>query len=93
MTRFVKENGKWSNGGMWGYGYQWWSGRRPNGRRIVAGIGNGYQRLFILPEERLVVTMFAGEYDRFDLRRLGQGSNRWVERRSPGHVRVPSGLA
>jgi hypothetical protein len=35
-----------------------------DGRRLVAARGNGNQRIFILPEERLVVTIFAGEYNR-----------------------------
>jgi CubicO group peptidase (beta-lactamase class C family) len=64
MTRFVEEIADWSRGGIWGYGYQWWVGRLPGGERIVAGFGNGNQRLFILPEERFVVTILAGEYNR-----------------------------
>jgi CubicO group peptidase (beta-lactamase class C family) len=66
MTRHVPEIGLWSNGGMWGYGYQWWVGSLPSGKRIVAGVGNGNQRLFIIPEDRLVVTIFAGEYYKFE---------------------------
>jgi len=66
MTRHVPEIGIWSNGGMWGYGYQWWTGRFPDGPTVVAAVGNGNQRLFILPEERLVVTVLAGEYNSFE---------------------------
>ena len=65
-TRHVAENGPWSNGGIWGYGYQWWVGDLPQGVRVIAGWGNGNQRLFIMPGEGLVVTILAGQYDRFE---------------------------
>jgi CubicO group peptidase (beta-lactamase class C family) len=48
------------------YGYQWWMGAvQGNGTTHVwrAGVGNGGQRLFIVPELDLVVVMTAGEYD------------------------------
>jgi len=48
-----------------GYGYQWWTGRVPwRGRALgwSAGVGNGGQRLFIVPELDLVVVTTAGEY-------------------------------
>lgn len=61
-TRHVAETGiQW-----WSYGYQWWVGDLPTGGRVIAGVGNGNQRLFILPGERLVVTIFSGEYNRFE---------------------------
>ncbi len=66
ITRHVEEIGDWSRGGIWGYGYQWWVGDLPSGERVVAGVGNGNQRLFILPAERLVVTVLAGEYNVFE---------------------------
>jgi CubicO group peptidase (beta-lactamase class C family) len=56
----------WSGGGVWGYGYQWWIGKLRSGETVVAGFGNGNQRLFILPKERLAVSIFAGEYNRFE---------------------------
>ncbi|UCF38229.1 MAG: serine hydrolase [Acidobacteriota bacterium] len=62
--RHVQEIGDWSMDGVWGYGYQWWVGDLPDGPRVVAGFGNGNQRLFIIPEEELVITIFAGEYNR-----------------------------
>ena len=46
-----------------GYGYQWWVGELPSGERVVFGIGVGDQLLFVLPGERLVVTIFAGQYN------------------------------
>jgi CubicO group peptidase (beta-lactamase class C family) len=64
--RHVREIGEWSNDGMWGYGYQWWVGAQRDGHVVIAGVGNGNQRLFVLPADRLVVTVFAGEYNRFE---------------------------
>ena len=61
--RFVKETARWSEDGRWGYGYQWWIGTLPNGPKVIAGVGNGNQRLFIVPDAKLVVTIFAGEYN------------------------------
>lgn len=55
----------WSGGGIYGYGYQWWHARFPQGYTAIAAVGNGNQRIFVLPEERLVVTIFAGEYNKF----------------------------
>jgi CubicO group peptidase (beta-lactamase class C family) len=47
-----------------GYGYQWWVGAL-DGYDVVAARGNGNQRVFIVPEERLAITVFAGEYNKF----------------------------
>jgi CubicO group peptidase (beta-lactamase class C family) len=63
--RHVPEIGDWSSRGMWGYGYQWWVGDFPSGQRVVAGVGNGNQRLFVVPSEKLTVTVFAGQYNAF----------------------------
>lgn len=65
-TRHVPVIGEWSDDGVWGYGYQWWVGDLPGYSRMIAGVGNGNQRLFILPEEGLVITILAGEYNRFE---------------------------
>jgi CubicO group peptidase (beta-lactamase class C family) len=57
---------KWSSGGIYGYGYQWWHGKFKKGWgefTAIAGVGNGGQRLFIVPEKKLVVTVFAGNYN------------------------------
>lgn len=56
----------WSDDGVWGYGYQWWIGDLKTGERVVTAVGNGNQRLFILPKERLAVSIFAGEYNKFE---------------------------
>ena len=61
--RDVAEISEWDDGGIWGYGYQWWVGDLATGQRVVAGFGNGGQRLFILPGEDLVITVFAGRYN------------------------------
>jgi CubicO group peptidase (beta-lactamase class C family) len=47
------------------YGYQWWQGRSLlNGREVpwVAAIGNGGQRIIVVPELNLVVAITAGLY-------------------------------
>ncbi|HMA96718.1 MAG TPA: serine hydrolase [Polyangiaceae bacterium] len=64
--RHVKEAGAWSQGGVWGYGYQFWVGGFSEGYDVVAARGNGDQNVFILKKEGLVVTTFAGAYNRFD---------------------------
>lgn len=62
----VAETGDWRSDGLRGYGYQWWVGDFPESVRVLAGVGNGNRRLFIIPQERLVVTVLAGEYNRFE---------------------------
>ncbi|GAA2213097.1 serine hydrolase domain-containing protein [Nonomuraea monospora] len=51
--RVVLEGGGW-------YGYQWYL----SGDGRAEGIGNGGQRLVVVPSEGLVVAVTAGEYDR-----------------------------
>jgi CubicO group peptidase (beta-lactamase class C family) len=51
--------------GLFFYGYQWWLGRSLIGRREIdwiAGVGLGGQRLFIVPDQDLVVAVTAGLY-------------------------------
>ena len=55
----------WSLDGIYGYGYQWWPAdfRAEYGEfSALAGVGYGGQRLFIIPEKDMVVTIFAGNY-------------------------------
>ena len=51
-------------GGRYGYGYQWWVGRSRSfpPYTIVAAMGYGGQRAFVVPERHLVVTVLAGNY-------------------------------
>ena len=35
------------------------------GYRIIRAVGNGDQRIFIVPEKEIVVTVFAGNYNNF----------------------------
>ena len=49
-----------------GYGYQWWLGRVTwRGREVnwASAIGNGGQRIFVVPELSLGVVITAGDYD------------------------------
>lgn len=49
----------------YGYGYQWWVRTHAIGGRtvrVVQAIGNGGQRLYVVPALQLVVAMTAGDY-------------------------------
>ena len=61
--------------GIYGYGFQWWPGRSNSipAYKIIAGFGLGGQQLLVVPELHLVVTVFAGNYDRH-----GQELFNWV---------------
>ncbi|MEO1020654.1 MAG: serine hydrolase [Pseudomonadota bacterium] len=49
------------------YGYQWWLGRgRGDGRRWMAGFGNGGQRLVVIPDLDLTIVIFVGNYNQLD---------------------------
>ena len=65
MRRHVQSIGDWHGTAAWGYGYQWWIGH-PAGYDVATARGNGNQRVFIVAKERLVVTVFAGEYNKFE---------------------------
>ena len=55
----------WSLDGIYGYGYQWWPAnfRGEYGEfSATSGVGYGGQRLFVIPEKDMVVTIFAGNY-------------------------------
>jgi len=66
LQRHVQSIGNWHGAAdAWGYGYQWWIGR-PEGYDVAAARGNGNQRVFVIAKERLVLTVFAGEYNKFE---------------------------
>lgn len=49
------------------YGYHWWLGKsKANGQRWIGAIGNGGQRLYVIPSVRLVVVITAGNYNKRD---------------------------
>ncbi len=55
----------WSLDGVYGYGYQWWHAdfRGQYGSfSAITGVGYGGQRLFVIPQMDVVVTIFAGNY-------------------------------
>ena len=56
---------KWSMDGVYGYGYQWWHGNFGGAWgefTSITGVGYGGQRVFVIPDKKLVVTVFAGNY-------------------------------
>jgi len=54
----------WSRQGIYGYGYQWWHGKfgGEDGYTAVTAVGYGGQRVFVVRERQIVVTIFAGNY-------------------------------
>ena len=66
FTRHMEQtNSTWSFDGIYGYSYQWWHGNfagKWGTYTALAGVGYGGQRLYILPEKKMVVTILAGNY-------------------------------
>ena len=60
----------WSPDGTFGYGFMWYPGQLKSDKPqpIIRAAGNGDQRLFILPEAKLVVTHLAGNYNNYKIR-------------------------
>lgn len=55
-------------GGEFGYGYFWWYSCYPSAAGLIearTAVGNGQQRIFVLPGLDMVVTIFAGRYNDF----------------------------
>jgi CubicO group peptidase (beta-lactamase class C family) len=55
-------------GGEFGYAYFWWYSCYPTPGGLIeapAAVGNGQQRIFVLPGLDMVVTIFAGRYNDF----------------------------
>ncbi len=66
-TRRYVQNIPWSRSGTFGYGFMWYPGQimGSEGYRIIRAAGNGDQRIFIVPEKGIVVTVFAGNYNNY----------------------------
>jgi hypothetical protein len=63
------------------FGYHWWSGTvRVGGQQVAwqGALGNGGQRLFLVPGLDLVVVTTAGEYDDGSIGRVQQNLLRQV---------------
>lgn len=55
-------------GGEFGYGYFWWYSCYPSAKGLIearTAVGNGQQRIFVLPTMNMVVTILAGRYNDF----------------------------
>jgi CubicO group peptidase (beta-lactamase class C family) len=55
-------------GGQFGYAYFWWYSCYPTARGLIealTAVGNGQQRIFVLPGLDMVVTVLAGRYNDF----------------------------
>ena len=55
-------------GGEFGYSYFWWYNCYPSSAGLIearSAVGNGQQRIFVLPGLNMVVTIFAGRYNDF----------------------------
>ena len=61
----VLNKGHWGANGLYGYGYHWWYGRHKQTDKnldVITALGSGGQRIFVLPQEALVVTILAADY-------------------------------
>ena len=63
-ARHVQDN-PWGPPGVFGYGYFWFPGTLTSGLNVIRAAGNGDQRIFLLPEVGLAITVFAGNYNNF----------------------------
>lgn len=64
-SRFRPATG-WNAGGEYGYAYFWWYNCYPTVNGLIearSAVGNGQQRVFVLPGLDMVVTIFSGRYN------------------------------
>jgi CubicO group peptidase (beta-lactamase class C family) len=57
-----------NSSGEFGYGFFWWYSCYPSTAGLIearTAVGNGQQRIFVLPKLNTVVTIFAGRYNDF----------------------------
>ena len=62
--RHVRDN-PWGPPGVYGYGYFWFPGTLNSGIDTVRAVGNGDQRIFVLPELGISIVVLAGNYNKF----------------------------
>jgi CubicO group peptidase (beta-lactamase class C family) len=65
--RFRSQPGP-NSSGQFGYGFFWWYSCYPSSAGLIearTAVGNGQQRIFVLPTLNTVVTIFAGRYNDF----------------------------
>jgi len=63
-----------------GYGFQWWSSQvtwKAGELSVIIAIGNGGQRLFLIPALAMVVVATAGDYDNGE---IGPSLNQLLQR-------------
>ncbi len=63
-ARHVQDN-PWGPPGVYGYGYFWYPGMLKSGLKVIRAVGNGDQRIFVLPDMGMAITVFAGNYNDF----------------------------
>ena len=64
--RFRPSTAPENAGGEFGYGYFWWYNCYPTPRGLIearTAVGNGQQRIYVLPGLDMVVTIYSGRYN------------------------------
>jgi len=64
-TRRHVRDTPWGPPGVYGYGFFWFPGTLQNGHKVIRAVGNGDQRIFVLPDAEMAITVFAGNYNDF----------------------------
>ena len=64
LKRYVQDI-PWGPPGVYGYGFMWYPGhtKGKDGFPVIRASGNGDQKIFILPKQEIVVTVYAGLYN------------------------------
>ncbi len=71
--------------GTYGYGFMWYPGKTkgPEAHRLIRAAGNGEQRIFLLPDLKLAITVFAGNYNDYTNRSDARVLERVLAARRP----------